>query len=172
MARREIAPDELNLRAFHLWDKQWMLLTSGDFGKGHYNAMTVGWGSIGVMWNKPFAQVVVRPTRFTYEFMEKYDTFTLSAFPEDWRSALKLLGSASGRDGDKITESGLVPMASQLVAAPSFEEAELTLECRKIYWDDMDPSRFLDGDIEPCYPERDYHRIYFGEILRALGEDE
>jgi len=152
----------------HLWDNQWLVLTSGDYAAGHFNAMTVAWGSLGMMWNKPFAQVVVRPTRFTYEFMEQYDTFTLCAFPESYRKALQILGTRSGRDGDKIAASGLTPISSSLAAAPAFAEAALVLECRKIYWQDLEPSHFLDAKIERNYPKHDYHRIYFGEILAIL----
>jgi flavin reductase (DIM6/NTAB) family NADH-FMN oxidoreductase RutF len=114
---------------------------------------------------------VVRPSRYTYEFIEQYDTFTLGAFPEECRDAMLLLGTKSGRDGDKIAESGLTPIASALVAAPSFAEAELILECRKIYWADMDAAHFLDVSIESNYPNKDYHRIYFGQIVAIYGSD-
>ncbi|OQX83491.1 hypothetical protein B6D60_10405 [candidate division KSB1 bacterium 4484_87] len=130
-----------------------------------YNTMTVAWGSFGVMWNKPFAHVVVRPTRFTFEFMEKFDTFTLTGFPEKFRDALTLLGTKSGRDGDKISEAGLTPIAATKVAAPAFAEADLVVECRKIYWQDFDPGHFQDKSIDENYPLKDYHRIYFGEII-------
>jgi flavin reductase (DIM6/NTAB) family NADH-FMN oxidoreductase RutF len=161
--------DEFLVKAHHLWAKQWLLLTAGDFAGGRFNTMTVGWGSVGTMWGRPFAQVVVRPIRYTYEFIERYDTFTLCAFPQRYRRALNLLGTKSGRDGDKIAEAGLTPVASTQVAAPSFAEADLILECRKIYWDDMAPSRFLDPTIEGNYPNKDYHRIYFGQILAIYG---
>jgi flavin reductase (DIM6/NTAB) family NADH-FMN oxidoreductase RutF len=161
--------DEFLVKAHHLWAKQWLLLTAGDFAGGRFNTMTVGWGSVGTMWGRPFAQVVVRPIRYTYEFIERYDTFTLCAFPQRHRRALNLLGTKSGRDGDKIAEAGLTPVASTQVAAPGFAEADLILECRKIYWDDMAPSRFLDPTIEGNYPNKDYHRIYFGQILAIYG---
>jgi len=153
-----------------LWADQWFLLTSGDFSEKRYNTMTVGWGSLGTMWEKPFVQVVVRPSRYTFEFMEKYDSFTLCAFPDRFRDTLLMLGSKSGRDGDKIAESGLTPIRSSKVAAPGFEEAELIIECRKIYWDDLEPAHFLDPGIEENYPEKDYHRVYFGEVLGVFGE--
>ncbi len=127
--------------------------------------MTVAWGSFGVMWNKPFVQVVVRPTRYTFEFMNNFDTFTLTAFPEKYRKALSLLGTKSGRDGDKISEAGLTPIAAKKVAAPAFAEADLIIECKKIYWQDFDPAHFLDAKIEKNYPKKDYHRVYFGEII-------
>ena len=114
-------------------------------------------------------QVVVRPVRHTFQFIEKFDSFTLSAFPDDCHDALLLLGSKSGRDGNKIAESGLTPQASARVGAPGFVEAELVLECRKIYSDDFDPARFLDPTIDRNYPEKDYHRMYFGEIVAVAG---
>ena len=169
MTRRLIPIDEFTVPIHALWNDQWFLLTCGDFAKGHYNTMTVAWGSLGIMWGKPFAQVVVRPVRYTYEFMEQYETFTLSAFPDKYRKTLSALGSTSGRDSDKIAASGLTPIASSLVAAPGFDEAELILECRKIYWQDMDPTHFLDPKIEDQYPQKDYHRTYFGEVLAIWG---
>jgi len=164
MIRDKLDINEFTVKTHHLWAEQWLLLASGDFAEGKFNTMTVGWGSLGTMWGKPFAQVVVRPTRYTFEFMEQYPSFTLCAFPAAYHDALQLLGSKSGRDGDKIAESGLTPSASTQVAAPCFEEAELVIECRKIYWDDIDPANFLDPAIDWNYPARDYHRIYFGEI--------
>ena len=122
------------------------------------------------MWGRPFAQVVVRPIRHTFGFMEQYDTFTLCAFSQDYRQALRLLGTKSGRDGDKIAVAGLTPIASTRIAAPAFDEAELILECQKIYWDDMDPTHFVAPDIERHYPHKHYHRIYFGMILAIYGE--
>lgn len=169
MNRSPIPIDNLLVKPMYLWDTQHLVLTSGDFAQDSYNAMTVGWGSLGVMWGRPFVQVVVRPVRYTYEFMERYDTFTVCAFPARRAKALNLLGSKSGREGDKIAEAGLHLVASLKVAAPSYVEAELALECRKIYWDDMERGRFLDAGIEAKYPRKDYHRIYYGEIVAAFG---
>lgn len=171
MDRKPIDIGDLAVRTHHLWATQWLLLTSGDFEAGAFNAMAVGWGSLGTMWSKPFAQVVVRPQRYTREFMEKYDTFTLCAFPEAQRKAVQLLGTKSGRDGDKIAESGLTPQAASEVAAPCFAEAELVIECRKMYWQDMTPDHFLAPEIHRAYPQKDYHRIYFGEIVAVSGVD-
>lgn len=161
---------------------RWILLAAGKFcaetvpgsatgGALPYNAMTISWGSTGQIWNKLFFQVVVRPTRHTFSFMESGDSFTLSVFPEALKPALSLLGSKSGRDGDKISASGLHPMASSRVAAPSFQEAELVVECRKMYWQDLDPSHFLNPAIEANYPKKDYHRAYFGEIVAVHGTE-
>lgn len=166
---REIPIKKLKINAFDLWDTNWLLLTSGDFLKGSYNAMTVAWGSIGNMWNLPIAMVVVRPTRYTYGFINTYPTFSLCGFSKEYRKALNLLGTKSGRDGDKISESGLTPIVSEKIDAPTFREAELSIECRKIYFHDFTPGQFLDERIEKHYPLKDYHRMIFGEILKVRG---
>ena len=171
MARKEIPFDMLRVRPHHLWNSQWLLLTVGDFKARKFNAMTVGWGSLGTMWGRPFAQTVVRPTRYTYQFLKQCNTFTLCAFPSEYRQALQLLGTRSGRDGDKIAQAGLTPIASTQVAAPGFAEADLIIECRQLYWDDLEPSHFLDSKINGHYPKQDYHRVFFGEILAIWGTD-
>lgn len=172
MKRESLKFDELSVRALHLWEEHWLALTSGDLAAGKYNSMAVGWGSLGTMWQRPFAQVVVRPTRYTYEFMQRYDTFTLCAFPEKLRSAVQILGSTTGRAGNKIAEAGLTPAASTKVAAPCFAEAELVIECRKIYWDDLKPANFLDQSVNKLYPAKDFHRVYFGEVLAVSATAE
>jgi flavin reductase (DIM6/NTAB) family NADH-FMN oxidoreductase RutF len=115
--------------------------------------------------------VVVRPQRYTFGFMERSPDFTLSAFDRCYREALNLLGSRSGRDGDKVAASGLTPCGSQVVRSPCFREAALVLECRKIYRDRIDPQGFLDREIHTHYPSQDYHAVYFGEVLRVEGTD-
>jgi flavin reductase (DIM6/NTAB) family NADH-FMN oxidoreductase RutF len=171
MTKIEIAPMDLALQPFRQWDKGWFALCAGDFSARKFNAMTVSWGSLGIMWNRPFAQVVVRPTRFTYGFTEEYDTFTLCVFPEQYRKSLNILGSKSGRDGDKIALAGLTAVASQHVASPAFMEAELVFECRKVYVGKIDPAGFQDPAIDGNYSGGDYHRVYFGEVLRIFGEE-
>jgi flavin reductase (DIM6/NTAB) family NADH-FMN oxidoreductase RutF len=170
MERRNIPIADGVLNGLHLFDDA-LLLTAGDFLTSTFNAMTISWGSLGTMWNRPFVQVVVRPSRYTFQFMEEYDTFTLSAFADQYRDALDLLGTRSGREGDKIKASGLTPVASTIVAAPSFAEADLVLECKKIYFDDIEPAHFLASYIAQQYQQQNFHRIYFGEILGIWGID-
>ncbi len=167
----KINTNDFLIKANDIWDNQWLLLTSGDFEKKHFNPMTIGWGSFGIMWGLPFVQVLVRPTRYTYEFMNQYDTFTVCAFSKQYRKVLSILGTKSGRDMNKIDESGLTPIASQQVRAPGFEEAELIVECRKIYWYDITPDHFLDPSIDKHYPQKDYHRVHFGQILNLRGTE-
>lgn len=175
--RTDIPLEQLAALPFHLWNRRWFLLAAGVYppaapaegGPAGFNVMTVSWGGLGVMWNKPFALVVVRPTRHTRVFMDEAATFTLSVLAESERKILDYCGSRSGRDEDKVKAAGLTPGASRRVRAPSFEEAELVLECRKSYFSDLDPSHFLDASIHAHYPARDYHRVYFGEVLAAAG---
>lgn len=163
---------DLNLNILSQFDKHWFLLTCGDFDTGRFNSMTISWGSLGTVWDKPFAQVFVRNSRYTFEFMNAHDSFTLCGFSKDYKKALDLLGSKSGREGNKIAESGLTPCKSAEVSSPSFREAELVIECRKMYWQDLDPSHFLRPEIERKYPKHDYHRVYYGEILAVLATQE
>lgn len=172
MERKPILIEAWKVTIYKFWEMEWLLLTCGDYSTGQFNAMTVSWGSLGVMWNRPFAQVVVRPVRYTFEFMEQFDTYTLCAFPRRYHQALSLLGTKSGRDGNKIAQAGLTPVAAEKVSAPAFAEAELVIECRKMYWQDLDPTHFLLPDIARNYPEKDYHRIYYGEILAVHGTDQ
>jgi flavin reductase (DIM6/NTAB) family NADH-FMN oxidoreductase RutF len=171
MQRTNINIGEFTSRVFDLWDKRWFLLTAGDFAARRYNSMTVSWGGFGIMWNKPIAMTVVRPQRHTRQFTDDFDTFTLAAFPQALKPVLDLLGSKSGRDIDKISPAGLTPTASAKVASPSYAEAELVIECRKIYFQDYNPAHFLDPVIPTMY-KGDYHRMYFGEIVAISGTEE
>lgn len=166
----EIPVDTFNTRVFNLWHKKWLALTSGDFLMGDYNTMTVAWGSMGIMWNLPFVMVVVRPNRFTFEFINKFETFSLSAFPDEFRKALNIIGTESGRSSDKIKTAGLTPIRLEKIEAPGFKEADLTFQCRRIYWDDLDPAKFLLPSIDDYYEKKDYHRMFFGEILSLQGD--
>jgi flavin reductase (DIM6/NTAB) family NADH-FMN oxidoreductase RutF len=163
---REIAPESIKDNVFKLIDKDWMLITAGTIDA--WNTMTASWGGLGILWNKSVAFCFVRPTRHTYGFMEKHDRFTLSFFEEEWRDALNLCGTRSGRDTDKAKETGLKPV-SGAQGTVHFEQARMVLECRKLYFQDISPERFLDPSIDKNYPNKDYHRMYVGEVLRCLA---
>ncbi len=169
MTRREIDPTRLRVMAVEGWKERWFLLAAGDFRAKSFNFMTVGWGGIGYFWKHPLAIIMVRPSRYTYEFLEKYPDFTLNLLPKEYSEKVAWCGAHSGRTVDKVKNTGLTPEAGRRVSAPAFAEAELVLECRKIYWSDLEPMRFLAEYIEGNYPTKDYHRIYFGEILAAAG---
>jgi flavin reductase (DIM6/NTAB) family NADH-FMN oxidoreductase RutF len=111
--------------------------------------------------------VFLRPQRYTLEFVEKEPTFTLSFFDEKYRSSLSFCGSHSGRATDKAAETDLTPFATE-GGSIAFEEARLVLECRKMYFQDLDPENFLVPEIEGNYPNKDYHRMFVGEVLVVL----
>lgn len=159
-----IEPTQIKGNVFHQIGKEWMLITAGQAER--YNTMTASWGGMGCIWNKNTAAALVRPTRYTYEFMEREDCFSLSFFPEEYRAALQLCGRVSGRDTDKVTQAGLTPCFDE--AAPYFAQARLVLVCRKLYTQDIDPTRFLDASIHTHYEQHDYHRLYLGEIVQVL----
>lgn len=169
MERRPIRIEDFNFNPYHGWEDCWQLLTCGDFSTKKFNSMTVAWGNYGVIWGLPVAMVVVRPSRYTFEFMEAFNSFTLCAFPRKYHKELYDLGSKSGRNGDKFIDSVFTPIASCFVSAPIMDEAELTVECRNIYWDDVNPDHFLHSKILTYYEKKDFHRIYFGEMVFISG---
>jgi flavin reductase (DIM6/NTAB) family NADH-FMN oxidoreductase RutF len=162
---KKISPLELNESAFRLIGKEWMLITAGNID--HWNTMTASWGGMGELWFKPVVFTFLRPQRYTLEFVEKEPVFTLSFFNEKHRPALNFCGSHSGRSCDKAAETGLTPFATEN-SSVAFEEARLVLECRKLYYQDLNPEQFLDPEIDSkYYPKKDYHRMFVGEVLQA-----
>ena len=133
--------------------------------------MTASWGGVGVLWNKDIAFCVIRPGRYTYKFIEKADTFTLSFFTGEYKKALTFCGTHSGRDCDKAKETGLTAAETEN-GSVFFSEARLVLECKKIYFDDFNPVNFLDPEIDEHYPKKDYHRMFFGEIINVYIKQE
>ena len=162
----KIKPEDLKESVFDLVGNRWLLLTAGDAETG-FNPMTVSWGQLGVLWGKYVATCYVRPQRYTRKFMEKGGFFTLSAYPEKMRDIHNVCGGMSGRDIDKAKEAGLTPVSTP-EGAVYFAEAELVFVCKKIYYEDLDPSNFLDKSILDNYPDHDFHRMYVGEILEIL----
>ncbi len=145
-----------------LFDKKWALVTAGDISD--FNAMTISWGGMGTLWNKPVATVYVKPVRYTHEFMEANDYFTISFFEEEYRGALKVMGTKSGRDCNKVEESRLTPVriGENLVG---YVQAFRTLVCRKIYSQDLDVSAMPEAVRETYYKTEAPHTMYIGEIV-------
>ena len=166
---KEIKPGDIAQSVFKLIAEDWFLLTAGTAADG-YNTMTASWGGMGQLWHKRVAFVFVRPQRHTWKLMENNELFTMSFFPEKYRDALKYCGSHSGRDTDKAGETGLTPFEPS-TGVVAYEEAILILECRKLYFGDFQPERFLDAKIEGLYPEKGYHRMYIGEIEKVLKQN-
>ena len=165
----EIKPADIVGNPFQMIDEEWFLLTAGSAGK--FNTMTASWGGVGILWNKAVVFVFVRPQRFTYQFMETNELFSLSFFEESERKALNFCGKYSGRDKDKVAATGLIP-AETADGAIYFTQARLFIQCRKIYYGDLDPAHFLMPSIQKNYPKNDYHRMYIGEIEKCFSKQE
>lgn len=163
--RKEIQPEQFDKNVFQMIGKDWMLVTAEKDGK--VNTMTASWGGVGVMWGKNVAYVVIRPQRYTKEFIDESDTFSLSILDNSYRKTLNYLGTVSGRDEDKIQKSGLTVEHSG--NTPYFKEANTVLLLKKLYHQEMNPDCFIDKSlIEKWYPNADYHTLYVAEIEKIL----
>lgn len=163
----KVNPSDLPDNVIELIGKEWMLVTAGN--KDSYNTMTASWGGIGFIWNKPSTFVFVRDSRYTYEFLQKEESFTLSFFPEQYRKALTICGSKSGRDTDKVKEAGLTPLetASELM---SFQEAHMIIECKKMFVQELDYENLTEPYkskiMEESYTkELSKHQLFISEIV-------
>ena len=161
-------PLKLENNIFDLIGKDWMLITAGNIHR--YNTMTGSWGGFGVLWNRNICLCFVRPSRYTYQFLQETEHFTLSFFGEEYRKALSFCGSNSGRNVDKAATTGISPMECSPTTV-SFQEAQLIAECKKLYFQDLDPNHFLDPTIDNNYKQKDYHRLYIGEIIRLFHKE-
>ena len=152
---------------FRVFNTQKALVTAGD--KTSCNTMTIGWCQLGTIWRKPMCTVFVRPERYTYQFMESKDYFTVSVLPADAQKIMAFCGTKSGRDVDKIKECGLT-VAYGAGDAPYFEEAEWVLVCRKLYAQDM-AGECVNGDEDVLNfygAHGNWHKMYVGEVVEAL----
>ena len=161
---RKIDPKELEVNVFSAVGDRWMLITAGT--KELCNTMTASWGGLGILWGEPMATAYIRPQRYTKQFVDENEYFTLTFFPDEYRKQLALCGTKSGRDVDKIAECGFTVAVSEC-GAPYFEEAELVLVCRKRMVMPMDPAAVPD-DVKEKHYNGDYHDIYWGEIVEVL----
>lgn len=162
---KKINPKDLDQNAIKLIGEQWMLITAG--GPDNFNTMTASWGAMGELWYKPVAFLFIRPQRYTYEFVDNREMLTLSFLPEEYRSALRFSGSHSGRDTDKVAETGLTPFTTE-AGNVAFREASIVLECRKLYKGNMKAEAFIDKTIiDKAYPGGDFHTTFVVEIVNA-----
>jgi flavin reductase (DIM6/NTAB) family NADH-FMN oxidoreductase RutF len=166
---KEISPFAISENAIDLIGKQWMLITAGN--SKSYNTMTAAWGGVGFLWNVPVTYIFIRPQRYTYQFAEEFDDFTLCFFERKYKNVLTYCGTHSGKDYDKAKETGLTVRETDS-GNVYFEQAKLVIECTKIYWDDLKPEHFVDRLINRNYPNKDYHRMYVGKILKCWEKEE
>ena len=165
MSFKEIKPEELQKNPFQMIGKEWLLVTAEKDGKT--NTMTASWGGVGVMWGRNVAFIVIRPQRYTKEFIDASDKLSLSVLDEEYRKTLSYLGSVSGRDEDKIAKSGLTVAHTDDV--PYFSEANTVITGKKLYAQEYRPECFIDSSLdEKWYPQKDYHTMYILEIEKIL----
>lgn len=164
MKRVEIK--QLSENFFETIGKEWMLVTAGTPEK--FNTMTASWGGIGFLWNKPVAFIFIRPERYTYAFTEENEFLTLAFLGNENRSVYNLCGTKSGREVDKVKETGLRPLYTPL-GNITFEQARLTLECRKLYRQQLSAESFIDTvPLVKWYGENNgLHEMYIAEIVNV-----
>lgn len=148
-----------------------LLLTSAT-AQGKANSMTIGWGSIGTVWGKPVWTVLVRPSRYTYQLIEQAGEFTVSVPGPDLKKACALCGSTSGRDRDKLAEAGLRTRPARKVKSPVIDNCIVWYECRVLHSNDIQPGTLVQQIVSGAYPNGDFHRVYWGEILAAYVDVE
>ena len=170
MSFQEIPVAQLQMNPMTLISKEWMLVTAGNETRG-YNTMTASWGHLGAIWGRnhsyPTSVIYVRPQRYTKEFVDREELFTISVFPEKYKKDLGYLGVVSGRDKDKVSATKLTPVFED--DTTYFEQAKLVLVCRKLYQSTLTEAGFLDRSIlTDHYPNRDLHEMYIGEIIKVL----
>lgn len=154
---------------FQMFNDRWALATAGTIED--YNTMTIGWGGMGTIWGpphqgKPVLTIYVSPARYTHSYLEKNDYFTVSFFPEQYRRDLGILGSRSGREGDKVALTSLEPVAVE--HGVDFKQAELTFVCRKLYSHQFEVDRVPPEVADWIYTRVPPHTMFIGEIVDCI----
>lgn len=167
MAFRTITPYELEGNTFQMIGKDWALVTAkrGD----EVNPMTINWGGLGYLWNRPVATIYVRPQRYTYNFVEKAEGFSISFYDGEYHPQLQYCGTISGRDEDKVAHCGFTTCMEGDV--PYFAEAKVVLICKTLYKQDMKEEFALSTAVTKEYPKKDYHRVYIAEVIKVLVQE-
>lgn len=151
-------------RAINVFNTDWALVTAGNMES--YNTMTIAWGGFGTLWSKPVATVYVKPCRYTHSFIDSNDYFTVSFFDSEHRKALGVLGSESGRDGDKVAKVGFTPVPAG--ESVTFEQAKVTVLCKKIYRQDLDTAFMPREAVDRYYLEEEPHTMFIGEVIEII----
>jgi len=147
-----------------------LLVTSSAEGKP--NVMTIGWGTIGSVWGRPLWIVLVRPSRYTYSRLEEVAEFTVNVPPKELAAAAAHCGTVSGRDHDKFREMNLTTVPGRQVRVPVIAECLVHYECRVLHRNDLAPETLAQAVHDEFYPENNYHRIYYGEIVASYAEED
>ena len=149
-------------------DNGLLLVTKGKDNKP--NIMTIGWGTIGSIWGKPIFIVLVRPSRYTYSRLEEIEEFTVNVPSKELAKAVLRCGTVSGRDHDKFKEMNLTEIPAPEVTVPMIKECHINYVCKSLHKNDLIPEMLDIAVKEECYPEGDFHRLYFGEILSTYTD--
>jgi len=169
MAKIQVGPMEYLTETMQALSSPGLLLVSLD-GRHRPNAMTIGWGSIGIYWGKPIFVAPVRESRYTYGCIEKTGDFTVNVLPRKLADLAMFCGTVSGRDHDKLAEARLTAVSSQHVKSPIIGECLLHYECKVLHKNDLAPKTVVKEVMRTCYPKGDYHRFFFGEILAVTAD--
>jgi flavin reductase (DIM6/NTAB) family NADH-FMN oxidoreductase RutF len=150
------------------------LLLAATKRSGSSNVMTIGWGTLGVIWGLPIFTVLVRPSRFTYEFIEDSGEFTVNVPSPELRRFVDFCGTHSGRDVDKLARFSVQTSPGQRVSSVTLDPCPWAYECRVVQKNDALPSTFDPHIVSAYYPSGDFHRVYYGEIVGvfAAGDTE
>ena len=159
---------DFKTKPFAIFAKEWALLTAGPVND--HNSMTISWGEMGTLWGKDIVTVFVKPCRHTYSFMEKNDYFVLSFYNEEYRAALGIMGSKSGRDVDKDEIAGLTPIEYEGVTI--YKEAIRTFICKKIYAADLKLDSIPENELKTYYEVDKPHRLYIGEVTKVIEQND
>ena len=152
---------KLTTDIFSTFDQVWALVTAGT--PDSFNTMTISWGGMGTIWNKPVATVYIRSTRYTHEFIDANEYFTISFYPDEYKEKLSVLGSKSGREMDKMHDSGLTPKFFD--KGITFEEAKYTLVCRKLFKQQLAVENIPEDVVNTYYLKEAPHDMYIAEVV-------
>ena len=168
---KEINIRDIKKSAVELISDNWGLVTAGNEEK--FNTMTVSWGGLGEIWGKDAVFIFIRPQRYTFEFIEKEELFTLSFYEAEYKDALKICGSKSGRDIDKAKECGLTPDSDRNDSGRAvwFDEARLVIKAKKLYAEWIKPESMTDPAPMYTYANGDFHKMYVCEITDVLVKE-
>ena len=170
MARKTIETSRYYQDVVKVMTSQGLLLGSYD-AAGKANVMTIGWGALGSIWGIPVWIVLVRPSRYTYECIERSGCFSVNVPTPAMAKACTICGTRSGRDGDKCAPAGLTVTRGSHVPAPLADQCPIVYECKVVHYNDVAPDTLATEIIAGAYPAGDFHRVYFGQVLSAAAGD-
>lgn len=170
MAKVDVSPTTYLNDTIRVLGNCGLLLVSGTVEKA--NVMTIGWGFLGPLWGKPFFMVAVRPSRYTYGFIEETEDFTVNVPSRGMEEIVNYCGTVSGRFHDKIKDKELTLTQSKVVKSPIISECIIHYECKVAYKTDVVSRKLPEEIISSCYPHGDYHTLYFGEVLATYADED